>query len=138
MAPVYLTKDKVEHIIEGLSNPCRKEIEMALDSQLELTGDCKREIQSTMSGVPGVDVAEGVSKPLKMHKEPPMGLDPSPPPEFAHQDPMESNPMFDFFIALTTLIAGLVGLCMLLRRRTKKSILGSSETPKKLLIRKRS
>ena len=131
MAPVYLTKDRVERVIEGLSPSCRREIEVALDSQLELNSGCKREIQRTMSGIAGVDVLEGVSKPMKMHKQPPVGLDPSPPPGFAGQEPNVSNPMFDFFVGLITLIAGIAGMYMLFCRSRKKGI----ETPKKLIRR---
>ena len=136
MAPVYLTKDRVERVIEGLSPPCRREIEAALDSQLELESGCKREIQRAMSGIPGVDVVEGVSKPMKMHRKPPVGLDPSPPPEFAGQEPNVSNPMFDFFVGLITLIAGIVAIYMLLFRSRKKKSISGGEAPKKLLIKR--
>jgi hypothetical protein len=107
MSPVYLTKDSVERVIEGLSPP---------------------------SGIAGINVAEGVSNPIKMQKQPPVGLDPSPPPEYAGQEPNVSNPMFDFFVGLTTLIAAIVGIYMLIFK--KKKGLPSSETPKKLILRR--
>ena len=134
MSPIHLTKDRVERVIEGLSPSCRREIEAALDSQLELESGCKQEIQRAMSGFTGINIAEGVSKPMKMHKKPSLGLDPTPPPEFAGQEPNNSNPIFDFFAVLATLILCIFSLYLLFFKKNRG--LTSSDTPKKLVTRR--
>ena len=72
-----LTKEHVDSLMESISAPCRAEMELALDSQSELSSQCKEEIQDALMVIPNVDPVEGsVLNEAKEMKNPP-GYDPN-------------------------------------------------------------
>jgi hypothetical protein len=127
----HLTKEKVEVILDNISSSCRKEMEMAMDSQMELRLECKNEIQDVLAMIPGVNPSEGTSKRMKMMRQPPIP-DAGPPPELMGQEPIQTSPMFDFFIIISSIITGII--CIVLFMRRKKG--SSTDAPTKKMILK--
>ena len=131
--PVHLTKDNIEDLLSGLTGNCRREIEKVIHSQIELSDTCKRETQRALSVIPGINVAEGTSKGMKMMFEP--SLDDNNPAELLKEPPIHQNPMLDFFVVLTSIIAAIIGSMMFCRRRSSSST--ASDGPKKLIMKAR-
>lgn len=113
--PIHLTKQKVEMILAGISASCRSEMELALDTQVELSGECKQEIQGALSNIPSVNSHEGTSKRMKMMNQPPIS-DNTPPDMFQGEAPVALNTMFDVTVVLTSVIAVILTMLLLYRR----------------------
>ena len=135
MAPVHLTKGKVETIIAGLTPICRREIEKSLDSQQELTGECKIEIQSMLRDVSGVNPSEGTSKRMKMNSPPP-SIDSTPPEMFGGETPMALNTFFDVTVLLTSVVAVFVAMWYLFGSGRRSSGDSAKKTSSELSTRK--
>lgn len=135
MAPIHLTKNKVETLLAGLTPSCRHEMELSLDTQLELSEECKSEVQNMLSDVPGVNPMEGTSKRMKMNSPP--SSESTPPEMYGGEAPVALNTFFDVTVVLTSIVAFILTAWYLfgLGKRSSSGD-GSKKGPSELSTRK--
>ena len=113
---IQLTREMVDALLQVLSPPCKSEMEAALGAQIEISDECKYEIQRTMQSFQ--NSANGVGEAASQQEfEDPMNSEPAAPRQPRARAPKAEavapgvSPVYaimGFVVVFFGLIAGLV------------------------------